>query len=207
MLTTLLVASHFGGSTTKKPSLRTVLGMAYVPWAPRIAAFGNSQAVSVSLASARSKAGFPVGAPSSSVINGASDSVISSSASSSATSATSVTDGTIQKVWFLPVADSSDPNATIAIEYSHLEIIEEQLPAGFTEADALSHINGILSNNPDPGASLGSVEGLAAYLVPPNTDSDGLQHPGEVLFYKNGSQIMILGYYPIDRLTAIANTI
>jgi hypothetical protein len=108
-------------------------------------------------------------------------------------------DSSIEKVWLRTTGPFPD---VVAIEYGHLEIIESTgswpRPSDYRR----------WAGEPmDPGAHLGSVQGETAYVVPPQTDKDGIPHPGYIDFVKDDVRVMVEGYYSEDELLLIANSL
>jgi hypothetical protein len=150
-------------------------------WKPRLDTFGNDFGRAVSLPEARRLAGFPVATPHSPLAR----------------------DTMIRKVWFVALSDQTPQNA-VALEYPHLEIIQQQMPDTYNAA----HIyRAMARQRSDPGGTTRIVNGLLAYVAPPYTDTHGIQHPGYVDFTKNHVQTQLEAYYTADQLIAIAETL
>jgi hypothetical protein len=108
-------------------------------------------------------------------------------------------DASIKKVW---LRYKGPFPSMVAIVYERLEINEvvgdQWKPA---------YYRGMAREPIDPGGHLGTVQGETAYIAPPNTDKDGIPHPGYVDFMKNGVRLTVEGYYSEDELLLIANSL
>jgi hypothetical protein len=108
-------------------------------------------------------------------------------------------DASIKRVW---LRDTGPFPSGVAIVYEHLEVSESTEPWPGPPAYRR------MAQEPlDPGAHLGTVQGETAYVAPPNTDKDGIPHPGDVDFVKNGVRIRVIGYYSENELLMIANSL
>jgi len=108
-------------------------------------------------------------------------------------------DTSIKKVW---LRDTGPFPSMVAIEYEHLAIDESTEPWPGPPAYRR------MAQEPlDPGAHLGTVQGETAYVAPPNTDKDGIPHPGYIDFVKGDVRIVVGGYYSEDELLLIANSL
>jgi hypothetical protein len=105
-------------------------------------------------------------------------------------------------VWFWQRPD--DGGNVVAIEFARLEIVYGPVPASYR---AVSTYENMVKQAADPGASIQTVNGIPAYLAAPQTDAQGISHPGYVIYTKNNVQISVEGYYTATRLLAIANSI
>jgi hypothetical protein len=150
-------------------------------WKPRLHSFGNDFGRAVSLEAARRLAGFPIVTP---------DSPLAS-------------DAMIRKVWFVALSDQTPQNA-VALEYPHLEIIEQQMPHTY---EAKHTYRWMARQQTDPGGTTRIVDGALAYVAPPYTDTHGVPHPGYVDFTKNHIQTQLEAYYTADQLIEIAGTL
>ena len=152
-------------------------GFGPLVWQPRWEGNGDENTVAMSLAGARARAKYPVLAPSS-----------------------VLPDASIKNVW---LRDTGPFPSMVAIVYEHLEITE-----AVGEHWDPSYYRGMVGDDAlDPGAHLGTAQGETAYLAPPHTDMDGIPHPGDVDFVKNGVRIRVIGFYPEKELLMIANSL
>ena len=152
-------------------------GFGPLVWQPPLEGNGDEDTVAMSLAGARARAKYPVLAPSS-----------------------VLPDASIKRVW---LRDTGPFPSMVAIVYEHLEVSESTEPWPGPPA-----YRRMAQGEPlDPGAHLGTVQGETAYVAPPNTDKDGIPHPGDVDFVKNGVRIRVIGYYSENELLMIANSL
>lgn len=205
LATGAVMAAHWpGGKSSPKyeftPTVRThqssksTLGLPYRKWEPQgLSGIAHSEAFSLSLDEARARAAFPVGAPTSDL----------------------APESSIKAVWFLRLSkEDNDPQGTtreaVAIDYEHLEVLEEQMGSAYASAWnglVLEDCKGASCDLAHPGAYMSVVQGLPAYVAPPNIDADNLPHPGMVVFMRGTVQIIVIGYYSDSDLLAIANSI
>jgi hypothetical protein len=159
-------------------------GISRGPWKPQITAFGDSSAKAISLAEAKAQAAFPVLVPNADAVS------------------STVPDLTTGAPASEPATDNG-PLDVVAIEYNHLEIREEQMRPNY---DGPKSYRDLVDQKADPNAYVGTVQGSAAYIVPPNNDQ-GTAHPGGVTFMSGNVQIRVEGYYPAEDLISIAKSL
>jgi hypothetical protein len=180
--------------------MRSEFGQDRGPWKPRVAALGDSTAEAVSLPIAKAQAAFPVLVPNADAVSSTvPDLTTGAPASEPATDNGTPPDNSARVVWL----DHHGPLDVVAIEYNHLEIREEQMRPNY---DGPKSYRDLVDQKADPNAYVGTVQGSAAYIVPPNNDQ-GTAHPGGAVFMKGNVQIRVEGYYPVRRLIAIANSL
>ena len=180
--------------------MRSEFGQDRGPWKPRVAALGDSTAEAVSLPIAKAQAAFPVLVPNADAVSSTvPDLTTGAPASEPATDNGTPPDNSARVVWL----DHHGPLDVVAIEYNHLEIREEQMRPNY---DGPKSYRDLVDQKADPNAYVGTVQGSAAYIVPPNNDQ-GTAHPGGVTFMSGNVQIRVEGYYPAEDLISIAKSL
>jgi hypothetical protein len=181
-------------------------GISRGPWKPQITAFGDSSAKAISLAEAKAQAAFPVLVPNADAVSSTvPDLTTGAPASEPATDNGTPPDNSARVVWLDHIGTFAN-GATrdmVAIEYNHLEIREEQMELNY---DGPKSYRDLVDQKADPNAYVGTVQGSAAYIVPPNNDQ-GTAHPGGVTFMSGNVQIRVEGYYPAEDLISIAKSL
>jgi len=174
-------------------------GVSLGPWKPHITAFGYGNEKAVSLAEAKAQAAFPVLAPTADAVSSAVPDLEAGAPATEPAAAGTPADSAMRIIWL----DHRGPLDVVAIEYNHLEILEEQMRPNY---DGPKSYRNLVDQQADPNAYLGTVQGSTAYVVPPN-HAQGMENPGGVTFMRGNVQIRVEGYYPAEDLVSIANSL
>jgi hypothetical protein len=201
-----------GGGGKNGDTAQAALGLPDHPWTPRLQGFGNSTAKVVSLANAKDQAAMNVLAPSSNTVSAAVPDLTdgtpadapATTGDTPAAAAPNTGDSTVKLTWIdHQTFEDGSKRDVVAIEYNHLEITEAQMDSSW---DGPRDYRGMVDQQADPGARVGTVQGSVAYVAPPY-NGQGMVHPGYVMFMKGSVQIIVEGYYPADNLVAIADSL
>ncbi|MGC9973869.1 MAG: hypothetical protein ABSC36_00580 [Gaiellaceae bacterium] len=173
-------------------------------WQPRVSGPPASTEKAVSLAEAKAQAGIPVLAPSDDAVSAAvPDLIAGAPATEPASDGSTPPDDAVRVIWLDHQGAIGAPGDVVHIEYNHLEITEAKMDSSW---DGPRSYRGMVDQQADPNAYLGTIHGSTAYIAPPN-DDQGMVHPGYVMFMKRNVQITVEGYYPATDLVKIADSL
>jgi hypothetical protein len=187
----------------KQDARQGIFGIDRGPWKPRVSGPPADTEKAVSLAEARAQADIPVIAPSEDAVSSAVPDLIAGAPATEPAATGTPPDDAVRVIWLDNQKLIGAPGDVVHIEYNHLEITEAKMDSSW---DGPRDYRGMVDQQADPNAYLGTVQGSTAYVAPPNNEQ-GMLHPGDVTFMKGRVQIIVLGYYPAEDLVAIARSL